>query len=65
VEQRVKAEQQWVIDDTPIITLDCITDTPAIMTSRNPTAKQNIKNTPVVHHHVMRNNTLGGVPLIK
>jgi hypothetical protein len=65
VEQGVNAEQQRVIDDTPIITLDCITNTPAIMRSRNPTAKRNITTTPVVHCCVTRNNTPGGVPLIK
>jgi hypothetical protein len=41
VEQRVSMEQR-VIDDTPIITLQCITNTPAIMASRNPTVKRNI-----------------------
>jgi hypothetical protein len=39
VEQRVNAEQQRVIDNTPIITLDRIIDAPAIMTSRNLTTK--------------------------
>jgi hypothetical protein len=64
VEQRVSAKQQRVIDDTPIITLHCIMDAPAIMASRNPTAKQAIKTTPPVHQCVTRNNTPGGVPLI-
>jgi hypothetical protein len=64
VEQRVSAEQKRVIDDTQIIALQCITDAPAIMASRNPMEKQNIKNTPVTHLCVTRNNTLGGVPLI-
>jgi hypothetical protein len=49
VEQRVSAEQQRVIDDTPIITLWCITNAPAIMASHNPTAKRNIKTPPVTH----------------
>jgi hypothetical protein len=49
VEQRVSTEQQWVINGTPIITLQRITNTPAIMASRIPTAKRNIKTTPVVH----------------
>jgi hypothetical protein len=65
VEHRVNVEQQRVIDDTPIITLDRITNAPAIMTSRNLTAKQNIKTTPVVHCCVTKNNTPGGIPLIK
>jgi hypothetical protein len=64
-EQRVNAEQQQVIDDTPIITLNRITNAPAIMTSHNPTTKQNIKTTLVVHHRVTWNNTPGGIPLIK
>jgi hypothetical protein len=65
VEQRVSTEQQRVIDDTPIITLQCITDAPAIMASCNPTAKRNIKTTPVTHLCVTRNNTPGGVPWTK
>jgi hypothetical protein len=38
VEQRVSAEQQRVIDNTPIITLQRIRDVPANMASRNPMA---------------------------
>jgi hypothetical protein len=48
-EQRVSTEQQRVINNTPIITLPCITNAPAIMKSRNPTAKRAIKTTPLVH----------------
>ena len=63
-EQRVAATQQRVIDSTPIITIPRITDAPAIMTSRNPTAKRHIKTTPLVHRRQTRGNTPGGVPLI-
>ncbi len=64
-EQRVEKEnQQRVVDNTPILTIPCITDTPAIMQSRNPTAKRMLKVTPQLHHRVMRNNTPGGLPLI-
>jgi hypothetical protein len=63
-EQRVRLEQQRVIDNSPIITIPCITDAPGIMASRNPTAKQNIRETPLVHKQHTRNNTPGGVPLI-
>jgi hypothetical protein len=62
LEQRVRAEQQRVIGSSPIITIPCITDAPGIMTSCNPTAKCNIKATPLVHRQVTRNNTPGGVP---
>jgi hypothetical protein len=65
VEQRVSMEQQRVIKDTPIITLPCITNAPAIMKSCNPMAKQAIKTAPLVHQQVMLNNTPGGVPLIQ
>jgi hypothetical protein len=65
VEQRVSADQQRVINDTPIITLPCITNAPAIIKSCNPTAKQAVKTTPLVHQRVTRNNTPGGVPLIQ
>jgi hypothetical protein len=64
VEQRVSAQQQRVIDDTPIITLQCIMDASAIMASHNPTAKQVVKTTPWIHQCVTRNNTPGGAPLI-
>jgi hypothetical protein len=46
-EQRVEREnQQRVIDNTPILTVPCITNAPAIMQSRNPTAKRMLKNNP-------------------
>jgi hypothetical protein len=38
-------EKQRVIDNTPILTIPCITEAPAIMQSCNPTAKQTLKNT--------------------
>jgi hypothetical protein len=64
-EQRVEREnQQRVIDNTPILTIPHITDAPAIMQSRNPTAKWMLKNNPQIHRRVTRNNTPGGLPLI-
>jgi hypothetical protein len=52
-EQRVRMieneRQQRVIDDTPITTIQRITDAPPIMTSRNPTAKRHLKNTLQMH----------------
>jgi hypothetical protein len=57
-------QQQRVIDDTPITTIERITDAPPIMTSRNPTAKRHLKNTPRTHGRQTRNNTPGAVPLI-
>jgi hypothetical protein len=64
-EQRVTTEQQRVNDAMPILTIPRITDAPAIMQSRNPTAKRQIKMTPLVHRRQTRNNTPGGVPLIE
>jgi len=63
-EQRVIVDQQRVIDASPISTIPRITNAPAIMNSHNPTAKRNIKTTPLVHRRKTRNNTPGGVPLI-
>jgi hypothetical protein len=37
-EQRVREEKQRVIDETPILTVPRITDTPPIMHAWNPTA---------------------------
>ncbi len=37
-EQRVRIQQQRVIDETPILTVPCITNAPPIMKSQNPTA---------------------------
>jgi hypothetical protein len=52
-EQRVEREnQQWVIDNTPILTILCITDAPAIMQSRNPMAKRMLNNNPRIHRRV-------------
>jgi hypothetical protein len=61
-EQRVDRENQ--LDNTPILTIPRITDTPAIMQSRNPTAKRMLKMTPRLHRRVTQNNTPGGLPLI-
>ena len=67
-EQRVKAvereRQQRVVDDSPIITIPQISNAPAILKARDPTAKRNLKNTPCLHHRVTRNNTPGAVPAI-
>ena len=49
LEQRMRAEQQRMIDNSLIITIPCITDVPGIMTSRNPAAKCNIKAMPLIH----------------
>ena len=53
-----------MINDTPIITLQQISDAPEIMALRNPTAKRSLKVTPYVHQCHTCNNTPGGVPLI-
>ena len=64
-EQRVMREQeQIVIDDTPILTIPLITYAPAIIQSRNPTAKRALKTTPRIHRHETQNNTPGALPLI-
>jgi len=64
-EQRVAIEiQQRVLDNTPILTIPRITDAPAIMQSRNPTAKRRLKENPRVHRRVTRHNTPGGLPMI-
>ncbi len=64
-EQRVAREnEQRVIDDTPILTIPCITDAPAIMQSRNPMAKRMLKNNPRVNLCVTQHNTPGALPLI-
>jgi hypothetical protein len=67
-EQRVTFEQQRVreaaaqeieqrvINDEPILTIPRISDAPGIMTSRNPTAKRQLKVTPRIHGRVTRNN---------
>jgi hypothetical protein len=48
-EQRVRLQQQMVIDATPILTVPRITNAPPIMKARNPTAKRVLKNTPRLH----------------
>jgi hypothetical protein len=54
--------QQRVINDTPIITIPCITDAPGINQSHNLTAKHTLRTTPHLHRHVTWNNTLGILP---
>jgi hypothetical protein len=63
-EQKVREEQQRVIDETPILTIPRITDVPPIMQACNPTSKQALKNTPRIHRRVTRNNMPRGVPMI-
>ncbi len=60
----MREQEQRVIDDTPILTIPCITNAPAIMQSRNPTAKRALKTTPRIHRRETRNNTPGPLPLI-
>jgi hypothetical protein len=59
IADHIQTEAQRVIDDSPIMTVPRITDAPAIMNSRNPTAKCMLKITPRVHGRVTRNNTPG------
>jgi hypothetical protein len=64
-EQRVREQQQLVIDDTPILTVPHISNAPPIMKAWNPTAKRVLKNTPRLHQQQTRNNTPGAVPAIQ
>jgi hypothetical protein len=48
-----------VINDLPITTIPRITDAPGIIEARNPAAKRKLKETPLIHRHVTRNNTPG------
>jgi hypothetical protein len=64
-EQRVREEEQRVIDETPILTILRIMGAPPIMQARNPTAKRVLKIAPWLHWNVTQNNTPGGVPLIR
>ncbi len=64
-EQRVREEEQRVIDETPILTIPRITDAPPIMHAQNLTAKRVLKNIPRLHRRLTQNNTPGGVPLIR
>ncbi len=48
-EQRVREQQQLVIDNTPILTVPRISNVPPIMKAWNPTAKRVLKNMPHLH----------------
>jgi hypothetical protein len=65
VHHRGNKGERRVIDETPILTVLRITDTPPIMQAWNPTAKRVLKITSQIHRQLTRNNTLGGVPLIR
>jgi hypothetical protein len=60
---QVQAEEQRVMDDTPIITIPCITDLPTIMHTQNPSAKRALKGTTCLHHHITHNNTPDIMPV--
>jgi hypothetical protein len=61
--QAVREDKQRVINDTPIVTIQRITDAPKIIQSRNPTAKRALIKTARLHRQVTRNNTPGIVPV--
>jgi hypothetical protein len=61
-EGKQRKEEQRVIDESPIITIPCITDAPPIMQAQNPTVKRKLKTTPCLHCQVTCNNTLGILP---
>jgi hypothetical protein len=48
-EQRVREEEQNVIEETPILTIPQIMDTLPIMQAQNAIMKQVLKNTPWLH----------------
>jgi hypothetical protein len=64
-EQRVREEEQRVIDEIPILTIPQITDAPPIMQAQNLTAKRVLKLTPQLHRRLTQNKTPGGIPLIR
>jgi hypothetical protein len=51
-EQRVREEEQRVIDETPILTVPRITDTPSIMLMWDPTAKRVLKISLQIHRRL-------------
>ena len=66
-EQRVSNEmvrESVTEDDAPIVTIQRITEAPAIMQTRDPTAKRNLINTARIHRRQTRNNTPGALPKI-
>ncbi len=67
MEQRVDTEtvrdrEQSV--EAPIVTIQRILDAPAIMHTRDPTAKRNLINTACIHRRQTRHNTPGALPKI-
>jgi hypothetical protein len=59
LQRQAQEEEQRVINNTPIITIPCITDIPTIMQTCNPTTKHVLKSTKCLHHCVTRNKTQG------
>jgi hypothetical protein len=51
-------------DEAPIVTIQRISDAPAIMHTRDPTAKRNLINTTCIHRRQTRHNTPGALPKI-
>ena len=51
-------------DEAPIVTIQRITDSPAIMHTRDPTAKHNLINTARINRRQTRNNIPGALPKI-
>jgi hypothetical protein len=56
--QRVREEEQRMIDESPILPIPSILNAPLIMHVPNPTANRVLKNTPQLHRRLTQNNTL-------
>ena len=66
-EQRVDTEivrESKPGEEAPIVTIQRITDAPAIMQTRDPTAKGNLINMACIHCRQMHHNTPGALPQI-
>ena len=66
-EQRVDTEivrESEPGEEAPIVTIERITDAPAIMQTRDPTAKGNLINMACIHCRQMHHNTPGALPQI-
>ncbi len=67
VEQRVDTEtvrEREPSVEAPIVLIQRISDAPAIMHARDPTAKRNLINTAHIHRRKTHHNTPGALPKI-
>jgi hypothetical protein len=61
-QQEARKAEQRVIDDSPILTVPCLTNAPPVILTCNPMVKRVLKTMARLHQQITCNNTPGILP---